>query len=128
MHQHPRQAGRMVLDGVINPAWDTEEEAVQSTAAFGTALDAFVKDCVQRGADTCPLGDDPKEAEAVLSQLNQSLDGKTLPTKTGSSPEEWASQMAAKIAEQSLYERSSGALRFNSTEHSRRKPVRLTFR
>lgn len=83
MHQHPGQAGRMVLDGVINPAWDTKEEAVQSTKAFDTALDAFVKDCVQRGANTCPLGDDPQEAEAVLSQLNQSLDGKTLPTKTG---------------------------------------------
>lgn len=82
-HQFPDKAGRMVLDGVINPSWDTRRTQVESAKAFQSALDAFIADCTQRGVSQCPLGDDPKEAQSALVMLNQKLDTGAIDTSAG---------------------------------------------
>ncbi|MFF4751472.1 alpha/beta hydrolase [Streptomyces sp. NPDC002514] len=50
----PQRAGRLVLDGAMDPSLSARRLNLQQTAGFETAFQAFAKECV-RQAD-CPLG------------------------------------------------------------------------
>ncbi|MGW0995826.1 alpha/beta hydrolase [Streptomyces sp. NPDC002520] len=50
----PERAGRMVLDGAMDPSLDARKLNLEQTAGFETAFQAFAKDCVRQSG--CPLG------------------------------------------------------------------------
>ncbi|WNI15667.1 alpha/beta hydrolase [Actinacidiphila sp. ITFR-21] len=80
-HQFPARAGRIVLDGVPDPALDTAATALGQARAFQKALTAFAADCA---AADCPLpGRDAAEVLAGITADARRLDGGTLPTDIG---------------------------------------------
>ncbi|MER7172276.1 alpha/beta hydrolase [Streptomyces mesophilus] len=83
LHQFPDRAGRLVLDGVVDPTLDTRAYALSSTKAFQRALDNFLADCVAHGAKQCPLGSTPEAAKSKVNALFTGLDGKPLETASG---------------------------------------------
>ncbi|NGO77417.1 alpha/beta hydrolase [Streptomyces sp. YC504] len=83
LHQFPDRAGRMVLDGVMDPTLDTRADALSSTKAFQRALDNFLADCVAHGAKECPLGATAAAAKSKVNALFTGLDGKPLETSAG---------------------------------------------
>ncbi|MFK4100756.1 alpha/beta hydrolase [Streptomyces sp. NPDC019531] len=50
----PGRAGRLVLDGAMDPSLSARRMNLDQTAGFETAFQAFAKDCVQQ--PDCPLG------------------------------------------------------------------------
>ncbi|NLU67895.1 alpha/beta hydrolase [Streptomyces sp. HNM0574] len=51
---YPQRAGRLVLDGAMDPSLSMEQVNRQQTGGFETAFKAFAEDCVERSV--CPLG------------------------------------------------------------------------
>ena len=49
----PKNVGRLVLDGAVDPSKTAEESAIAQAKGFDTALEAFAEDCAQR---SCELG------------------------------------------------------------------------
>ncbi|MFG3319740.1 alpha/beta hydrolase [Streptomyces sp. NPDC048171] len=77
----PDRAGRLVLDGAMDPSLPARRLNLEQTAGFETAFQSFAKDCVRR-AD-CPLGDKnttPTEVGRNLKALFDDLDAKPIPT------------------------------------------------
>lgn len=68
----PSRVGRMVLDGVVDPAIDGYQHFLQTAAGYQLAWGAFATDCAAR-AD-CPLGRSVKEISRGLDTLRRSLD------------------------------------------------------
>ncbi|MFI7148321.1 alpha/beta hydrolase [Nonomuraea sp. NPDC050022] len=68
--QYPKNVGRFVLDGALDPTVTFAERAKTQTAGFRQAFEAFAADCVKQG---CDLGADPaavrKSVETLLSGL-----------------------------------------------------------
>ncbi|PSK90931.1 alpha/beta hydrolase family protein [Murinocardiopsis flavida] len=64
----PGRVRALVLDGAIDPAADQLELSVQQAEGFGTALDAFVADCVRR--TDCPLGGADDGAGSAMRRLH----------------------------------------------------------
>ncbi|MFF2926992.1 alpha/beta hydrolase [Streptomyces celluloflavus] len=69
-HQFPARVGRFVLDSVVDPTHDPEQEALAQTASEQAVLDDFLADCAARGAD-CPLGGTGQSAADELTALYQ---------------------------------------------------------
>jgi pimeloyl-ACP methyl ester carboxylesterase len=63
----PKNVGRMVLDGAVDPAEPSEQLNISQAKGFDTALDAFAADCAQR---SCQLGN---SKEAVLAKVDKVL-------------------------------------------------------
>jgi pimeloyl-ACP methyl ester carboxylesterase len=74
----PRQVGRMVLDGAVDPALSPHQAGLTQAKGFQTALDAYVDDCI--GQPDCPLGSDREAALQKISELLDQLDRHPLPT------------------------------------------------
>ena len=75
-HLFPRNVGRAVLDGVVDPTLDSEQASIGQARGFQLALGNFSKDCVARGA-ACKLpGSTPKEVEQGISGLLTRLEQK----------------------------------------------------
>ncbi|GAA2124808.1 alpha/beta hydrolase [Streptomyces synnematoformans] len=75
----PHRAGRLVLDGAMDPSLTSRQLNLDQNAGFTTAFDAFAEDCVQR-AD-CPLGTDSAEdAGKQLRAFLDRLDAEPVPT------------------------------------------------
>ncbi|MFF8677670.1 alpha/beta hydrolase [Streptomyces sp. NPDC015237] len=77
----PDRAGRLVLDGAMDPSLPARRLNLEQTAGFETAFQSFAKDCVRR-AD-CPLGDKnatPAEVGRNLKAFFDDLDAKPIPT------------------------------------------------
>ncbi|MGW2170551.1 alpha/beta hydrolase [Streptomyces sp. NPDC001705] len=77
----PHRAGRLVLDGAMDPSLPARRLNLEQTAGFETAFQSFAKDCVRR-AD-CPLGDKnatPAEVGRNLKAFFDDLDAKPIPT------------------------------------------------
>ncbi len=89
--EFPTHVGRMVLDGVIDPALTSEEVNRGQAQGFELATRSFLADCVRRSS--CPLGHDVTTAEQRLRDLLTSLDARPLPTKDPARPltEGWGS-------------------------------------
>ena len=74
----PRNVGRMVLDGVLDPALTSEQVNLGQAVGFEQATRAFVSDC-SRLAD-CPLGSTLDGGMRRLRALLKALDASPLPT------------------------------------------------
>ncbi|WP_432098450.1 alpha/beta hydrolase [Streptomyces sp. WAC 04229] len=77
----PDRAGRLVLDGAMDPSLPARRLNLEQTAGFETAFQSFAKDCVRR-AD-CPLGDKsttPTEVGRNLKAFFDDLDARPIPT------------------------------------------------
>ncbi|MFE7898318.1 alpha/beta hydrolase [Streptomyces sp. NPDC057424] len=77
----PDRAGRLVLDGAMDPSLPARRLNLEQTAGFETAFRSFAKDCV-RQAD-CPLGGkgtSPERVGANLKAFFEKLDTRPVPT------------------------------------------------
>ncbi|WKX11396.1 alpha/beta hydrolase [Streptomyces sp. NL15-2K] len=77
----PARAGRLVLDGAMDPSQPSRRMNLDQTAGFETAFQSFAKDCVQQ--PDCPLGTKgTKTAEAgrKLKAFFEKLDARPIPT------------------------------------------------
>ncbi|MFI8889305.1 alpha/beta hydrolase [Streptomyces paradoxus] len=80
----PERAGRLVLDGAMDPSLPARRLNLEQTAGFETAFRSFAKDCV-RQAD-CPLGGKGTPPERVGENLKaffEKLDTRPVPTGDG---------------------------------------------
>ncbi|MEU6057044.1 alpha/beta hydrolase [Streptomyces sp. NPDC047097] len=75
----PDRAGRLVLDGAMDPSLPTAELNRDQTAGFETAFQAFAADCVAR--PDCPLGTGtPGQAATRLKTFFAELDRRPVAT------------------------------------------------
>ncbi|WP_329457184.1 alpha/beta hydrolase [Streptomyces sp. NBC_01497] len=76
---YPKNTGRIVLDGAMDPSLSARDLNLQQTAGFETAFESFARDCVKQAQ--CPLGTTSvPAAENRLKDFFKQLDGKPLPT------------------------------------------------
>ncbi|WP_445258614.1 alpha/beta hydrolase [Nocardioides aurantiacus] len=73
----PGNVRRMVLDGAVAQNIPEDQAAVDQARGFQTALDAYLRDCLEKG---CSLGDDLGEAQRRLSAFLEDVDREPLPT------------------------------------------------
>ncbi|GAB3598837.1 alpha/beta hydrolase [Angustibacter peucedani] len=87
----PRNVGRMVLDGAIDPSLSADDVNLGQAKGFEQATRAFVADCVEQR--DCPLGSDVDRGMQRLGQLLSSLDAQPLPSGDAARPltEGWGS-------------------------------------
>jgi pimeloyl-ACP methyl ester carboxylesterase len=76
----PKNVGRMVLDGAIDPSLSNEQMSLAQAHGFQVALDAYVHHCVQQG--DCPLGTSDRQALARVSSFLADVEKNPLPTGT----------------------------------------------
>ncbi|MCX5131832.1 alpha/beta hydrolase [Streptomyces sp. NBC_00340] len=77
---YPERAGRLVLDGALDPSLTARKLNEEQTAGFETAFQSFAKDCVRHS--DCPLGDagtGPDEVGRNLKAFFQQLDKTPIP-------------------------------------------------
>ncbi|MGV9452177.1 alpha/beta hydrolase [Streptomyces sp. NPDC003635] len=74
----PKRAGRLVLDGAMDPSLPARRMNLDQTAGFETAFRAFARDCVQQ--PDCPLGTKADQVGANLKAFFGKLDGRPIPT------------------------------------------------
>jgi pimeloyl-ACP methyl ester carboxylesterase len=72
----PKNVGRMVLDGAVDPAEPSEQLNISQAKGFDTALDAFAADCAQR---SCELGSSKQEVLAKVDKVLTDTDAHPLP-------------------------------------------------
>ncbi|WP_327354439.1 alpha/beta hydrolase [Streptomyces sp. NBC_01304] len=76
---YPARAGRLVLDGAMDPSLPARSMNLDQTGGFETAFQSFAKDCVAR--KDCPLGTaSPDDAGRRLKDFFRTLDAKPVPT------------------------------------------------
>ena len=76
---YPEKAGRLVLDGAIDPAVPGLEVGATQALGFESALRAYMQDCLDSGS--CPFNGTVDEAMADLGALLASVD--STPLKSG---------------------------------------------
>ncbi|MBT2529354.1 alpha/beta fold hydrolase [Streptomyces sp. ISL-99] len=75
----PARAGRLVLDGAMDPSLPARDMNRDQTAGFETAFQSFAADCVKR--EDCPLGTGtPDGAGKRLKGLFDEFDAEPVPT------------------------------------------------
>ncbi|MGC0384115.1 alpha/beta hydrolase [Streptomyces sp. SAI-129] len=75
----PDRAGRLVLDGAMDPSLPARRLNLEQTQGFETAFQSFAKDCVRQ--PDCPLGDKdttPGQVGKNLKSFFDDLDAKPL--------------------------------------------------
>ncbi len=77
LRQFPENAGRLLLDGVVDPTLDAQDLLLGQAAGFEIALSRFVQDCL---GDRCTLGSSAAEVTASIAALLDRLDESPLPT------------------------------------------------
>jgi pimeloyl-ACP methyl ester carboxylesterase len=82
--EFPKNVGRMVLDGAIDPALPAEQVDLGQAKGFEQATRSFVADCVK--GRSCPLGSDLDHGMTRLRELLRRLDSSPLPTSDPSRP------------------------------------------
>ncbi|MFF1915077.1 alpha/beta hydrolase [Streptomyces sp. NPDC058239] len=75
----PKNIGRSVLDGVVDPTLDSVQSSLGQAKGFQLALDNFTKDCVDRGAACRLPGSTGKQVEQGISGLLTRLEKKPIP-------------------------------------------------
>lgn len=71
----PRNVGRLVLDGAVDPSLPTEQINMAQAKGFDTALAAFATDCATR---SCTLGSTKDEVLAKIDKLLADADARPL--------------------------------------------------
>ncbi|MDN3026319.1 alpha/beta hydrolase [Streptomyces sp. S.PB5] len=74
----PDRAGRLVLDGAMDPSLPARRMNLDQTAGFETAFQSFARDCVQQ--PDCPLGKKANEVGGNLKAFFRKLDVTPIPT------------------------------------------------
>ncbi|MEU9731245.1 alpha/beta hydrolase [Streptomyces sp. NPDC048002] len=74
----PKRAGRLVLDGAMDPSLPARRLNLDQTAGFETAFRAFARDCVQQ--PDCPLGKEADDVGANLKAFFEELDRRPILT------------------------------------------------
>ena len=77
----PARVGRMVLDGVLDPASNGEQVGIGQAKGFEQALDSFLGDCVTKS--DCPFQGSATDARAVLTGLINKADATPLSSSQG---------------------------------------------
>lgn len=77
----PDKTGRLVLDGVVDPAASDFEETATQAAGFESALKAFLVDC--KTASDCPFTGTTDEALAQIRAFLDSLDASPIANSDG---------------------------------------------
>ncbi|MGV9700936.1 alpha/beta hydrolase [Streptomyces sp. NPDC003483] len=98
-HLFPKNVGRAVFDGVVDPTQDPEQGALGQAKGFQLALDNFAEDCTSK-KDPCPIGDTPKDVKDRIGTFLESLEGKPIP---GVFPRELTRTAATNGIAQALY-------------------------
>lgn len=80
--QFPDRVGRLVLDGVVDPAASATESALGQAAGFELALRAFLEDC-QAYLEDCPLIGDIDEGAARIAGFLEQVDAEPIVTASG---------------------------------------------
>ena len=104
LRTYPTSAGRVVLDGAVDPTVDDVAAAEADLVAADAGFTAFAADCVSRG---CALGPDPRGA---LMDLDQAL--RQHPEQAG-----WQ-QITAGIANQAVLETVGDPERWPQLAHA----------
>jgi len=76
--EFPKNVGRFVLDGAIDPALSNTDLTLQQGQGFETALRAYLKDCVEQGG--CFLGRTVDESAQRIRRFLDDVDAHPLPT------------------------------------------------
>lgn len=71
----PKNVGRLVLDGAVDPARPTDKINMAQAKGFDVALDAFAEDCAKRG---CALGSSKDEVLQKVDKVLADADAKPL--------------------------------------------------
>jgi pimeloyl-ACP methyl ester carboxylesterase len=74
----PKNVGRFVLDGAVDPSLPTLEGSLSQAKGFETALHAYLVDC--DGGGDCFLGDSVAEDLQTINDLLDDIDASPLPT------------------------------------------------
>lgn len=77
LRQFPQNAGRLLLDGVVDPALSAQDLLLGQAAGFEVALSRFVQACLDDG---CALGSSADDVTASIATLLERLDASPLPT------------------------------------------------
>ncbi|MFD9005281.1 alpha/beta hydrolase [Streptomyces sp. NPDC059582] len=95
----PKNVGRAVFDGVVDPTQTPEESALGQAKGFQLALDNFAEDCTSKVED-CPVGDTPEDVKDRIATLLRDLSKKPIP---GILPRELTQTAATNGIAQALY-------------------------
>ncbi|MEU6506741.1 alpha/beta hydrolase [Streptomyces sp. NPDC046942] len=98
-HLFPKNVGRAVLDGVIDPTQDPEQSALGQAKGFQLALDNFADDCTSKPTQ-CPIGNTPQDVKNRIAKLLGDLEKKPIP---GIPPRPLTETAATNGIAQSLY-------------------------
>jgi pimeloyl-ACP methyl ester carboxylesterase len=79
--QFPKNVGRLVLDGAVDPNADQLEANVQQQVGFEKSFENFVKDCVANHPGDCPVSGDPHAAAVQIGAFLDGLQQHPLPTR-----------------------------------------------
>ena len=79
----PKNVGRMVLDGALDPALSSKEMTLQQAHSMQVALDSYVTGCVSSSG--CPLGTSVGAGIAKVQSLLTQIAERPLPTGTSRS-------------------------------------------
>lgn len=80
----PWRAGRLVLDGAVDPSIDTKGYIDGQTMGFARAIQAYLTDCVKQ--QRCPLRGTVDDARAQLGELIERSDAQALSTSSTGRP------------------------------------------
>lgn len=76
----PRQAGRVVLDGVASPDLPMEEMLRTQAQGMEQLGRLYAEDCVAQGPRDCPLGDTPDDVLQGIVDLVEQAEAQPIPT------------------------------------------------
>ncbi|GGN35677.1 alpha/beta hydrolase [Streptomyces fuscichromogenes] len=98
-HLFPKNVGRAVFDGVVDPTQDPEQSSLGQAKGFQLALDNFAEDCTSKTTE-CPIGDTPQDVKDRIAKLLADLGKKPIP---GILPRQLTESAATNGIAQSLY-------------------------
>ncbi|MFJ5835311.1 alpha/beta hydrolase [Streptomyces shenzhenensis] len=98
-HLFPKNVGRAVFDGVVDPTKTPEQSALGQARGFQHALDNFADDCTSKITE-CPIGDTPQDVKNRIAKLLADLDKKPI---SGIFPRQLTQTAATNGIAQSLY-------------------------
>ncbi|WP_459647378.1 alpha/beta hydrolase [Kitasatospora sp. Ki12] len=81
--EFPKNTGRLVLDGAVDPAQDTLDHGVDQQVGFEKSFERFAADCVENHAAECPLGKDKATAAKKAADFLDGLHDNPLTAKDG---------------------------------------------
>ncbi|MGW1285570.1 alpha/beta hydrolase [Streptomyces sp. NPDC002586] len=98
-HLFPKNVGRAVLDGVVDPTENAEQSALGQARGFQLALDNFAQDCTSKTSE-CPIGNTAQDVKDRIAKLLNDLEKKPIP---GIAPRRLTQTAATNGIAQSLY-------------------------